>query len=60
MKVELNDVDDNDIEQIDELLMEYHKELLHSNQHDEAQLVGQIMAHSSDQFVKITALAEEA
>ncbi|OQY23828.1 MAG: glutamate synthase [Desulfobacteraceae bacterium 4572_35.2] len=59
-KVELNDVDDNDIEQIDELLMEYHKELLHSNQHDEAQLVGQIMAHSSDQFIKITALAEES
>jgi len=58
-KVELNDVDDNDIEHIDELLMEYHKELLHSHQNDEAQIVGQIMARSSDQFVKITALSEE-
>ncbi|MCD6526314.1 MAG: glutamate synthase [Desulfuromonas sp.] len=59
-KVELYDPNEGDIEQIDELLMEYHKELLHSYQNDEAQIVGQIMARSSERFVKIVALGEES
>ena len=58
-KVELCDLDEEDIEQVDNLLLEYHKELLHSHQHDEAQIIGQIMARSNDQFVKIVASEEE-
>jgi glutamate synthase (NADPH/NADH) large chain len=57
-KVEILDLDETDIEQLDTLLLEYHKELLHSHQTDEAQIVAQIMARSSEHFVKIVATGE--
>ncbi|MDY0189247.1 MAG: glutamate synthase-related protein [Desulfuromonas sp.] len=57
-KVTLEDLDEQDIEQLDNLLLEYHKELLHSHQSDEAQIVGQIMARSGDSFIKIVAQSE--
>lgn len=57
-KVALVELDENDIEQLDNLLLEYHKELLHSHQSDEAHSVGQIMARSGDSFIKIVALSD--
>ncbi len=56
--VDLADGDDDtigDVEQLDELLLEYHKELLHSHQAEEAKIVGTIMARSTGSFVKIVA-----
>lgn len=59
-QVELDELDEDDIEQLDTLLLEYHKELLHSHQNDEAHKVGQIMAQSGASFVKIIAKSDES
>ncbi|MBN2644984.1 MAG: glutamate synthase [Desulfuromonadaceae bacterium] len=54
-RVSLCELDETDLETLDELLLEYHKELLHSYQSHEAQIVSQIMANSRSCFIKIIA-----
>ena len=58
--VSLRKLNENDIKDVNNLLLEYHKELLHSFQNEEARSVSRIMTHSSTSFVKIVAREEEA
>jgi glutamate synthase (NADPH/NADH) large chain len=51
---------DDGIKELNDLLLEYHRELLHSFQSEEAHIVSRIMTHSSTGFVKIVAREEEA
>ncbi|HEU0264415.1 MAG TPA: glutamate synthase-related protein, partial [Geobacterales bacterium] len=51
--VEIRDLDEGDVVQIQELLLQYHRELLHSNQEEEADWLGHVMADSRSRFVKI-------
>jgi glutamate synthase (NADPH/NADH) large chain len=51
--VELRELEEADVLEIEELLMRYHRELLHSGQEDEADWVGRTMAGCRHGFVKI-------
>ncbi|SDE02332.1 glutamate synthase-related protein [Desulfuromonas thiophila] len=54
-QVHFSALDDADVDIVNNLLLEYHRELLHSYQNDEAQQISQIMARSRTAFVKISA-----
>ena len=56
--VSIQQLGEQDIQDVNDLLLEYHRELLHSFQNDEAQVISQIMSHSSTGFVKIVAREE--
>jgi glutamate synthase (NADPH/NADH) large chain len=51
--VEIRDMEEEDVTQIGELLLKYHRELLHSHQEEEADWVEQVIADSRLLFVKI-------
>ncbi len=51
--VEIRDMEEEDVAQIGELLLKYHRELLHSHQEEEADWVQQVIADSRLRFVKI-------
>jgi glutamate synthase (NADPH/NADH) large chain len=58
--VNIRKLSENDIKELNDLLLEYHRELLHSFQNEETRIVTRIMTHSSTGFVKIVAREEEA
>lgn len=51
--VEIRDVEEEDVASIGELLLKYHRELLHSHQEEEADAVEGIIAAARSCFVKI-------
>jgi len=51
--VEIRSLDEEDVARVDELLLTYHRELLHSHQEEEADAVEEIMAAARNGFVKI-------
>jgi glutamate synthase (NADPH/NADH) large chain len=51
--VELRDIGEEDVAVIEELLLKYHRELLHSHQEEEAAWAAQVMARCASLFVKI-------
>lgn len=51
--VEIRDVEEEDVASIGELLLKYHRELLHSHQEEEADAVEGIIADTRSCFVKI-------
>jgi len=51
--VEIRDLDQDDISQLEELLLQYHRELLHSNQQQEAGWLEEVIGHCRTAFVKI-------
>ncbi|RNC66351.1 MAG: glutamate synthase [Desulfuromonadales bacterium] len=51
--VEIRDLDEDDLASVDELLLTYRRELLHSHQEEEADAVEEIMACVRNRFVKI-------
>lgn len=58
--VEIRDLEEDDIPVLEELLLRYHRELLHSHQEEEADWVEGVMAHCRTGFVKIVAEAAPA
>jgi glutamate synthase (NADPH/NADH) large chain len=58
--VNIRKLNEDDIKDVNDLLLEYHKELLHSFQNEEARIVSRIMTHSSTSFAKIVSREEEA
>jgi glutamate synthase (NADPH) large chain len=53
--VEIRDVEEDDVAAIGELLLQYHRELLHSGQEEEAEWVEGVVARCRSRFVKIVA-----
>jgi glutamate synthase (NADPH/NADH) large chain len=51
--VEIRDLEEEDVAGISELLLNYHRELLHSNQMEEADWVEQVLSACRARFVKI-------
>ncbi len=51
--VEIRDLEETDLAVLDELLGGYHRELLHSNQAEEADWVAQVLAGARTGFVKL-------
>ncbi|BDV44895.1 glutamate synthase [Geotalea uraniireducens] len=51
--VEIRDPEEHDVTAIEELLLLYHRELLHSHQEEEAGAVAAIIATARNRFVKI-------
>ncbi|QSV46632.1 glutamate synthase-related protein [Geobacter benzoatilyticus] len=51
--VEIRDIEEEDVANIGELLLAYHRELLHSHQEEEADAVERIMGGARSSFVKI-------
>lgn len=51
--VEIRDIGEEDVAAIGELLLKYHRELLHSHQEEEADAVERIIAAARSGFVKI-------
>jgi glutamate synthase (NADPH/NADH) large chain len=51
--VEIRDIDEDDVVAIGELLLAYHRELLHSHQEEEADWVAEVLASCRSRFVKI-------
>ncbi|MGA7828034.1 MAG: glutamate synthase-related protein [Geobacteraceae bacterium] len=51
--VEVRDLDEDDVGQLEELLLQYHRELLHSHQEEEADWVEGVLSHCRTAFVKI-------
>jgi len=58
--VELRDLEGDDIGELEDLLLRYHWELLHSHQDEEADWVEGVLAHCRTGFVKIVAEAAPA
>jgi glutamate synthase (NADPH/NADH) large chain len=54
-KVELRELEEEDVAAVEELLLPYHRELLHSHQTEEADWVEQALAACRTRFVKIVA-----
>ena len=52
-EVEIRDMEEDDIDAVNELLLQYHRELLHSHQIEEADWVEQVLAVCRTRFVKI-------
>ena len=52
-RVEIRDLEEEDLAALDELLGGYHRELLHSNQDEEADWVAQVLAAARTGFVKL-------
>ncbi|RII28711.1 MAG: glutamate synthase [Geobacter sp.] len=55
--VEIRDLEEGDIAQIEELLLVYHRELIHAHQEDEADWVESAIARCRSRFVKIVPVA---
>jgi len=55
--VEIRDLEEEDVAQIEELLLTYHRELLHSHQEEEADWVESAIARCRNRFVKIVPVA---
>ncbi|MBT0651628.1 glutamate synthase-related protein [Geomobilimonas luticola] len=55
--VEVRDLEEDDITQVEELLLIYHRELLHSHQEEEADWVEDAVARCRTRFVKIVPVA---
>ncbi len=55
--VEIRDLEEGDVAQVEELLLAYHRELLHSHQEDEADWVESAIARCRSRFVKIVPVA---
>ena len=51
--VEIRDLQEEDVENIHELLLHYHRELLHSDQLEEADWVEKVLSLCRTRFVKI-------
>ncbi len=51
--VEIRDIDEEDVATVNELLLTYHRELLHSHQEEEADWVEEVLAACLSRFVKI-------
>jgi len=51
--VEIRDLEEEDVAAISELLLTYHRELLHSFQTAEADWLENVLAHARTRFVKI-------
>ncbi|MRR56340.1 MAG: glutamate synthase [Deltaproteobacteria bacterium] len=51
--VEIRDLDENDVRSLEELLLQYHRELLHSHQEEEADWLEGVLSHCRSVFVKI-------
>jgi glutamate synthase (NADPH/NADH) large chain len=52
-RVEIRDLEEEDVVQIEELLLQYHRELLHSHQEEEAGWVEGVLSRCRSCFVKI-------
>ena len=52
-KVEIRALEEEDVAALGELLLQYHRELLHSHQSEEADWVEQVLARCRTRFVKI-------
>jgi glutamate synthase (NADPH/NADH) large chain len=52
-EVEIRDLEEEDVAAVGELLLQYHRELLHSHQAEEADWVEQVLAACRTRFVKI-------
>ena len=52
-KVEIRDLEEQDVAGLGELLLAYHRELLHSHQNEEADAVEETLASARSRFVKI-------
>ena len=52
-QIEIRDLEEEDLAALDELLGGYHRELLHSNQDEEADWVAQVLAAARTGFVKL-------
>ena len=52
-RVEIRDLEEDDVVQIEELLLQYHRELLHTHQEEEADWVEGVLSRCSSRFVKI-------
>jgi glutamate synthase (NADPH/NADH) large chain len=51
--VEIRDLEEDDVRQLEELLLQYHRELLHSHQEEEADWLEEVISHCRTAFVKI-------
>jgi len=51
--VEIRDLEEDDVLQLEELLMQYHRELLHSHQEEEADWLEGVVSRCRTTFVKI-------
>ena len=51
--VEIRDLEEEDVTAIEELLLQYHRELFNSNQDEEAEWVEGVIARCRSRFVKI-------
>ena len=51
--VEIRDLEEDDVRQLEELLLQYHRELLHSHQEEEADWLEGVISHCRTAFVKI-------
>jgi glutamate synthase (NADPH/NADH) large chain len=51
--VEIRDLEENDVSQLEELLLPYHRELLHSHQEEEGDWLERTIASCRNRFVKI-------
>ncbi|MBP1753015.1 MAG: glutamate synthase (ferredoxin) [Geobacteraceae bacterium] len=58
--VEIRDLEEEDVEQIEELLFLYHRELLHSHQEEEADWLERVLSVCRSSFVKIVPLKTRA
>jgi glutamate synthase (NADPH/NADH) large chain len=52
-RVEIRDLEEDDISQVEGLLLQYHRELLHSHQDEEADWLEGVISHCRNGFVKI-------
>jgi glutamate synthase (NADPH/NADH) large chain len=52
-EVEIRDLEEEDVNDVGELLLQYHRELFHSHQIEEADWVEQVLAACRTRFVKI-------
>jgi glutamate synthase (NADPH) large chain len=54
-RVEIRSLEEEDVAAVGELLLQYHRELLHSHQAEEADWIERALAHCRSRFVKIIA-----
>jgi len=53
--VEIRDLEEDDVSEVKQLLLQYHRELLHSHQDEEADWVEEVLSRCRSCFVKIVA-----
>ncbi|MBE0599517.1 MAG: glutamate synthase, partial [Desulfuromonadales bacterium] len=52
-KVEISDLEEEDVAVVTTLLLQYHRELLHSHQGEEADWLENVLSHCRSRFVRI-------